>query len=172
MRERALPVTTKRSQAGEGVAPLLVMTSTWSPWLSRVRSGTRRPFDLGADAGVADLGVDRIGEVDRRRAVRQRDQVAARREAEHLVLEHLELGVLEELLRAGGMLEDLEEPAHPAVLPAVGEPALLLVGPVRGDPELGHLMHVAGADLDLDLAAARARRSWCAASGSRSAWAC
>ena len=46
MRERALPVTTKRSQAGEGLAPLLVMTSTWSPWLRRVRSGTRRPFTL------------------------------------------------------------------------------------------------------------------------------
>ena len=46
MRERALPVTTNRSQAGDGAALLLVMTSTWSPWLRRVRSGTRRPLTL------------------------------------------------------------------------------------------------------------------------------
>ena len=34
--------------------------------------------DLGADAGVADIGVDRVGEIDRRRAARQRDQPALR----------------------------------------------------------------------------------------------
>ncbi len=57
-------------------------------------------IDLGADAGVSDLGVHGIGEIHRRGAARQRDQIALRREAEHLILEHLELGVLEELLGA------------------------------------------------------------------------
>jgi hypothetical protein len=59
-----------------------------------------------------------IGEIDRRRAARQRDQIALGREAEHLVLEHLELGVLEELLRIVGVLEDVEQLAQPAVLAA------------------------------------------------------
>jgi hypothetical protein len=41
--------------------------------------------DLRADALVADLAVHLVGEVHRRRAARQRDEVAARREAEDLV---------------------------------------------------------------------------------------
>src|SRR6266516_2616044 len=43
--------------------------------------------DLAADRGVADVGMDRVGEIDRRRLARQRDQLALRREAEHLVVE-------------------------------------------------------------------------------------
>src|SRR5574341_2443046 len=119
MRERARPVTTKRSQVGD-------------------------------DAGIADLGMDGVGEIDRRRAARQRDQVALRGEAEHLVLEHLELGVLEEFLRSGGMVEDVQELAQPAILLAVHPLAALLVAPMRGNAELGHLVHLAGADLHFD----------------------
>ena len=118
-----------------------------------VQPGAQRhqtAIHLGADAGVAHLRVDGIGEVDRRRALGQGDQVAARGEAEHLVLEHLELGVLEEFLGSGGLLEDLQEAAQPVVLPAVGRPSRLLVGPVRRDAELGHLVHLARADLHLD----------------------
>ena len=69
--------------------------------------------DLGADAGVADIGVDGIGEVDRRGAARQRDQHALRREAEDLVLEQLELGVFEEVLRVvafGQLLDGAPQP--------------------------------------------------------------
>ncbi len=94
--------------------------------------------------------MDRIGEIDRRGAARQGDQVALRGEGEDLVLEHLELGVLEKFLGIDGMFEDFEQFAQPAVLPTVDAARLLLVDPVRGDAELGHLMHVAGADLDLD----------------------
>ena len=61
----------------------------------------------------------RIGEIDRRGAARQGDQIALRREAEDLVLEHLELGVLEELLGPGRMLQDIEQLAQPAILPPV-----------------------------------------------------
>ncbi len=106
--------------------------------------------DLGADAGVAHLAVHRIGEVDRRGPARQRDEVSLGREAEHLVLEHLELGVLEELLRPRGVLEDVEELAQPAVLLAVLAALALLVDPVRRHAELGHVVHLAGADLHLD----------------------
>ena len=66
--------------------------------------------------------------------------------------------MLEELLGIGGVLEDLEQVAQPAVLLAVGLVRALLVGPVRGDAELGDLVHLAGADLHLDALAARGRR--------------
>src|SRR5690606_34956176 len=56
-----------------------------------------RTVNLGADRGVADVGMDGIGEIDRGRAARQRNQLALRCEAEHLILEQLELGVLEKL---------------------------------------------------------------------------
>ena len=46
MRARALPVTTKRSQAGLGEPPRAVMISTWSPFSSWWRSGTILPFTL------------------------------------------------------------------------------------------------------------------------------
>ncbi len=56
--------------------------------------------DLAADRHVADIGMHRIGEVDRRRAWRgSANELALRREAEHLIVEQFELGVLEKLLR-------------------------------------------------------------------------
>src|SRR3954454_22360470 len=112
--------------------------------------------DLRTDAGVADLRMHRVGKIHRRRAARQRDQIAFRGEGEDLVLEHLELGVLEEFLRPGSVVEDLQQLAQPAVLPALGVAAALLVDPMRGDPELIDLVHVAGADLHLDALPLRA----------------
>ena len=150
MRARALPVTTKRSQVGDGVCAFEVTISTWSPLCSCGAQRQQPAVDLGADAGVADLRMHRIGEIDRRRAARQRDQIALRGEGEDLVLEHLELGVLEELLGVRGVLEDVEQLAQPAILPPVDPAGLLLVDPVRGDAEFGDLVHVAGADLHLD----------------------
>ena len=108
------------------------------------------PVDLGADAAVADLRVDRIGKVDRGRAARQSDQVALRRKGEDLVGEHLEPRVLEKFLRSRRVVEDLQQFAHPAVLPPLGLARALLVAPMRGDAELGDLVHVARADLHLD----------------------
>jgi len=46
MRDRALPVTTKLSQVGDGVCVLERRISTWSPFFSSLLSGTRRPFTL------------------------------------------------------------------------------------------------------------------------------
>ena len=60
-----------------------------------------------------------IGEIDRRGAARQRDQIALGGEAEHLILEHLELGVLEKFLGSERVFEDVEQLAQPAILPAV-----------------------------------------------------
>jgi hypothetical protein len=44
MQARALPVTTKLSQVGDGVCAREVMISTWSPLRSCERSGTIRPL--------------------------------------------------------------------------------------------------------------------------------
>ena len=45
------------------------------------------PVDLGTRRRIADVGVDGIGEIDGRRAARQGDEAAVRREAEDLVVE-------------------------------------------------------------------------------------
>ncbi len=115
--------------------------------------------DLGADAGVADIGVDGIGEIDRRRAARQRDQPALRREAEDLVLEQLELGVLEEVLRIVAFRQRFDRPPQPCigvgilgnrVARAVHLAAGILVDRVRGDAVFGDLVHLVRADLQFD----------------------
>ena len=156
MRARALPVTTNRSQSGEGVPLLLVMISTWSPWLQLGAQLHHAAVDLGADAAVADLGVDGIGEVDRRgargRAIRSPLGVKQNTwswNISSLVCSRNSSG-------PDGMLEDVQSSRIQRYCwPSVIRP-LLLVGPVRGDAELGHLVHVAGADLHLDLAPLRA----------------
>ena len=70
--------------------------------------------DLGADAAVADVGVDGVGEVERGRARREVLHLALRREDEDLVLEEVDLQRLEELGRvlfALG-LDQLPQPGH------------------------------------------------------------
>ena len=106
--------------------------------------------DLRSNAVVADFRMDRVGEVDRSRAPWQVDQVAARRETKDLVLEHLELGVLQELLRSSGVLDDIQELAQPAVLGAFGLDGSLLIVPMPGQAVFGHVVHFGGADLHLD----------------------
>ena len=105
---------------------------------------------LGADAGVADLGVDRVGEVDRRGAAGQGDDPALRREDVDLVLLEVDLQHVEEPLGVGDLglpVDDAVEPDHVV--------AGALVGPVGGDAELGPLVHLLGADLHLERLALR-----------------
>ena len=106
--------------------------------------------DLGAHAGITQVGVNGIGEVDRAGPPGQGDDLTARRKAENLVLEHLQLGVLQELLGVRGVLQDIQQLAHPAVLPPVDVGYTLLVGPVSGHAEFGELMHFPGAYLHFD----------------------
>ena len=86
----------------------------------QLRAQRQQPaVDLGADAGIADLGMYGIGEIDRGGTARQRDQVAFRREGKYLVLEHFQLGVLEKFLRVRVLFENFEQLAQPAILPPV-----------------------------------------------------
>ena len=160
MRARALPVATNRSHCGDGGAAARGHDLHLVAVLQQVAQRHQPAVHLGADAGVADLAVHGVGEVDRGGAARQLDQRALRREAEDLVLVELELGVLEEFVRSLRVLEDLEQVLHPAEgLHLLGRlPArrlLVLVDPVRRDAVLGHVVHVGGADLHLDLLVAR-----------------
>ncbi len=108
--------------------------------------------DLGADGAVADIGVDPVGEVERGGPVGQVLDVALGGEDEDLVLEDVELEPLHEL---GGVdhlalpLDQLADPGQLLVVTPVAARALL-VAPVRGDPSLRHLVHLAGPDLDLE----------------------
>ena len=115
MAERALPVTARLCQADGGACTSerddLDLVAV--PELGDERH--RPAVDLAADAGVADVGVHRIGEVDGVGAARQRDQPALGREAEHLVLEQLELGVLEELFGVVAFEQHVDQMAQPAI---------------------------------------------------------
>ena len=104
--------------------------------------------DPGPDAAVPDLGVDDVGEVDRRRAGRQRDDLALGREDVDLVLLEVELERLEELDRVVGLAVDVGDPLQPGHVG--GGVLLLLVAPVRRDAVLGPVVHRRGADLHLD----------------------
>ena len=106
------------------------------------------PIDPRAAAAMADLGMDGIGEVQRRGPLGQVEHVALRREHEHAVGEEIRAEVLEQALV---VLAILEQPAqsvdgafHGRVLAAA-----LLVAPVRGHPVLGELVHLLGTDLHL-----------------------
>ena len=105
--------------------------------------------DLGPHRLVAKVGVDGISEIDRGRALGQLDQLALRGEGEDAVLVHRHARMLEQLFRALGVIEDLDQVRNPRHLDLGGGLALL-VGPVRRQPALGLQMHFAGADLDLD----------------------
>ena len=105
--------------------------------------------DLGAYGPVAEVGVDRVSEVDRSGALGQLDQFALRREGEDPVLVHRHPGMLEQLLRALGMFEDLDQVVDPRDV-HVALRLALLVRPVSGEPALGELVHLAAADLDFD----------------------
>ena len=118
------------------------------------------PVDLGPHTGIADTGVDRIGEINRRGAARQFYHIAVGCEAEHLIGVHFKLHRFEEILVIGLGVELLGQLADPlGGIDGKGVPAAhpVTVRPMRGDAGLGHVMHLAGADLHLHPLAVTAR---------------
>ncbi|CPO62663.1 Uncharacterised protein [Bordetella pertussis] len=65
-------------------------------------------IDLGGDRLVADVGMDGVGEIDRRGAARQGNDLAARGEDIDRVGEQVDLDVFEELARIAGLALDVE----------------------------------------------------------------
>ena len=112
--------------------------------------------DLGADHVVAHGGVDGVGEVDGRGPGGQVLHVAVGGEDEDLVREHIHLQGVDILLGVGAVLI-LQQAADPLILPlGAGPGPALLILPVGGHAVLGDLVHLLGADLDLEGDAVRA----------------
>ena len=111
---------------------------------------------LGADAAVADVGVHRVGEVERCRSGRQALDLALRREHVDLVGEQVDPKRLHELLGVARVVLPVHQLRQPrdrsAVLRGGG---LVLVQPVGGDAVLGRLVHLVRAHLDLERLALR-----------------
>ena len=108
--------------------------------------------DPGAGALVTQLGVHPVGEVERGGAAGEGEDLPLGAEGVDLVGVEVDLergeegaGVLDLLLP----LEQLPQPEDVEVALVAGR-LPLLVAPVGGDPLLGHLVHVAGADLHLE----------------------
>ena len=109
---------------------------------------------------MPDLCVNMIGEVDRVRALRQVNDIAARRKDKDLVGEHVEFQRLEELLRIVVFLlqaHHLAQPRHLLIvlIGCADAPPCLLVFPMRGHAELGDLVHRLRSDLDFERIAVR-----------------
>src|SRR5206468_5292788 len=96
------------------------------------------------------LGMHAVTKIDRARALREVEELALRRERQHLLAEELLLHRAHELLRVFEMLlplEDLPQPGEPLDLLGTTDVALSLVAPVRGDAALRHPMHLRRPDL-------------------------
>src|SRR5262249_20596168 len=106
--------------------------------------------DARARDAVAELRVDLVREVDRRRPAREDAHVPLWRADVALVLEEVDLHALEELGRVLQLLLPLEELPQPreALRVLLGDPpAPLLVLPVRRDAALRDAVHLVCPDL-------------------------
>ena len=81
--------------------------------LDFVVDGHDAVIDLRTDHSVADSRVDRVGEVDGRRARGQVDDVAARREGEHFLGQQVALDVAEQIRGVGAGALAFQQLAHP-----------------------------------------------------------
>ena len=112
---------------------------------------------------MTDLGVHRVGEVNRSRTGWQDDDLTLRGEDVHLVPSDLVAQRIQELLRITRLALHLNEGAQPvrlllrthAIRVAARGVRVLLVLPVRGDTVFRALVHVIRANLDLHRLAAR-----------------
>ncbi|MNX50122.1 hypothetical protein D3C86_807400 [compost metagenome] len=110
--------------------------------------------DPAGYAAVADIGVHRVGKVDRRGAFRQLHDPAFWREHVDLVREQVDLHAFDEFQRVAGALLHFQHALDPLAGAGVSAFRLLVtagfVQPMGGDAVVGHLFHFTGADLDLD----------------------
>ena len=113
---RALPVTTIDSQAAGGAVCAFEVRISHLVAVLQLRLKRRDlAVDLGAHRHVADVGMHRVGEVDRRSPRAATRSACPWGEAEHLVVEQFELGVLEEFLGVGAFGQQLDGAAQPGI---------------------------------------------------------
>ncbi len=118
------------------------------PRAEAVRERHDAPVDTRPDRAVADIGVDGVGEVDRRGTGRQLADLALRREDVDGVLVEVGAEGVHELTRVARVLLPLHHVPDPRRGVLAGR--LVLVEPVRRDAELRDAVHLGSADLDLE----------------------
>ena len=108
--------------------------------------------DARPAASMAEIRVHVIREVERRRTGRQVDDLALGRQRVHPVVEEVRAHAAQEVGVGLGLRDGREQLPQPFDLAVVGGVArgAFLVPPVRGDTQLGVIVHLARADLDLD----------------------
>ena len=127
-----------------------------SPFFSLRAQRHHLAVDARSDAAVPDVGVDRIGEVERGGALGKRLDLAFRREDVDLLRVEVDLQVVDELLRVVDFLLPFQQLPHPLEIPFVAliaDPSFLVL-PVGRDAFLGLRVHLLGAYLHLEWRAA------------------
>ena len=128
------------------------------------RFGQRVRFavDAHTDAAVTNIGMYRIGKIDGVGANRQFDNFAFGRKDIQLIRVQFCFDVFNKIVAVTGALLNFQQALHPAARADLGCTvalfARLFVFPVCGDAVVGHLVHIAGAHLDLDRNAMRAHQ--------------
>ena len=124
--------------------------------------GDEATINLGAHGAVSDFGMHRVGEVDGCRPGRKPDDTPLRGEYVDLFGTDLIAKGVEKFTRVGcfGLpVGNMRQPRHIGVTPETGTRALtvdlLLVLPMRCHTELGPLVHLLGANLNLNRPPAR-----------------
>ena len=110
-------------------------------------------IDFGANAGMADAGVDGVGEINRCRPARQFHHIALGREAKDLVGIHLHFDVFEELVVIFFGVETFGQTGNPLRgidCKSVLSPHTVAIRPMGCHAGFGHFVHLARTDLDLN----------------------
>ncbi len=133
--------------------------------IAQLRPQRHQPsIDARGRATIADIRMHSIGEIDRCRSAWHCVQVPFGGEDEHLIGKHLHLCVFQEIFRAGSIVQDFQQFAQPAILFTlrqsqflIGQPlgSGFLIAPVSSHPQFGNVVHILGANLDLNAAVFR-----------------
>ena len=108
--------------------------------------------DPRADTAVSDVGMDPVGEIERRRSAWKGEDVSLRREGVDLIGIEVDLQGVHEHPGVRDLVLPLDELAQPeeiAIVAGSGQ-SPFLVFPVRRNPLLGDQVHLPRPDLDLE----------------------
>ena len=98
---------------------------------------------------MANISMQRIGEINAGGAAGQGNDAAPWGKAEHLVGIHFQFCMFKEFFRTVGILQYFKQALQPAVLSAVAGSDILFVLPMSRNPQFRHSMHHGSPDLNL-----------------------
>src|SRR5262249_49537744 len=122
--------------------------------ISKLRPQRRHSsVDLRADATVADLSVNSVGEIDRSGVSRQGDDFAFRCESVDFFGIEIDLQRAQEIRRILHFLlplHEMSQPGNSLILAIVRDKFAVFVLPMRRDAFLGNLMHLSCSNLHFE----------------------